>query len=311
MLYADADERLSERLSRTPEGFVIARDAVLARTGQQEYHASELPTVQADADGWVVINRPEHEVFDAASLGSYVGKPIVLLHPDEEVHAGNVRELTIGTVLNARRGEGDDSDCVVGDLMFYDRHAIDLILRGSHRSLSAGYDASYTPRGAGIADQRGIRVNHLALLPNGEARCGDRCRVRDARSKETSMKRTRDQAGGYREGGAEVRADYRASFGSRGERTEGGLDPGGEVGPVVVAVLPGPATAYGILTDDQGRTVLVKHSNIEGAEDRGRRLTRPDTFVADARQRVAAEQERNRAWADSISAFWKKQAAHG
>jgi hypothetical protein len=124
----------------------------------------------------------------------------------------------------------------------------------------------------------------------------------------------RDQATGNREGGSGVRADYTASFGSRGEHSEMGDDPGGEVGPVVVAVLPGPVTAYGILTDETGRTVLVRHSDIDGQHDPGRALT--GSFTSDAqrfrliaRKRAKDEQRHNKEWAQNISNFWKRQQA--
>jgi hypothetical protein len=181
--YADAEKRLSERLTLTPEGFLHARNAVLARTGEQEYHVTEVPTLDADSNGWIVVTRPEHEVFDPRSLASFVGRPIVLEHPDDEgfVHPENVRQLQIGTVLNARRGDGDLRDCVVGDLMFTDKRAIELIRRGAYRSLSAGYDAQYTQHSPGRAEQRSIRINHLALLRNGSGRRGDKCAVLDRR----------------------------------------------------------------------------------------------------------------------------------
>jgi hypothetical protein len=181
-VYADADTELSPRQTLTAEGFLIARDAVLARCGEQEYHDSEIPDVDADSNGWIIVDRPESEVFDPASLRSYVGKPVVLNHPDDGaafVHPDNVRDLQIGSVLAARRGEGEYRDCVVGDLMFTNKPAIDLIRKGTYRSLSAGYDTTYTQSAPGRATQHRIRVNHVALLPTGTARCGDRCRVRD------------------------------------------------------------------------------------------------------------------------------------
>jgi hypothetical protein len=185
-VYADADTELSRRLTLTAEGFLVCRDAVFARTGQQEYFTAEVPTLQPDANGWIIVNRPEREVFDPGSLKSFVGKPVVLQHPDGEdmfVHPENVRRLQIGTVLNARRGEGEFRNNVVGDIMVTNGPAIDLIRRGTHRSLSVGYDASYRQHIAGFADQHSIRVNHIALLPTGEARCGDQCRVLDRRAK--------------------------------------------------------------------------------------------------------------------------------
>jgi hypothetical protein len=105
----------------------------------------------------------------------------VLSHPDDFVRPDNIRELQIGHIITAGRGEGENSDCVVGDLMFTDQHAIDLIRRGTHRSLSVGYGASYVPNGRGRARQTDIVVNHLALLENGGARCGDRCVIQDAK----------------------------------------------------------------------------------------------------------------------------------
>jgi hypothetical protein len=73
------------------------------------------------------------------------------------VHPENVRQLQIGTVLNARRGEGNLRECVVGGLMITNRPAIDLSRRGTHRSLSAGYNASYEQREPGCATQNRIR----------------------------------------------------------------------------------------------------------------------------------------------------------
>jgi hypothetical protein len=178
----EVDTELSPRMTLTAEGFLVCRDAVLARAGEQEYHAVEIPTLDPDQNGWIIVTRPEREVFDPASLRSYVGKPVVLMHPEGEdqlVHPENVSRLQVGTVLNARRGEGEYRHCVVGDLMFTNRPAIDLIRRGTHRSLSAGYDAEYSQREPGRAVQNRIRINHVALLPNGQARCGPLCQVRD------------------------------------------------------------------------------------------------------------------------------------
>jgi hypothetical protein len=113
----------------TAEGFLVCRDAVLARCGEQEYHGSEVPILDADVNGWVIVTRPEREVLDPASLKSYAGKPVVLSHPEGEdafVHSDNIRHLQIGTVLNARRGEGNLRDCVVGDLMITNRPRVGM-----------------------------------------------------------------------------------------------------------------------------------------------------------------------------------------
>jgi hypothetical protein len=120
---------------------------------------------------------------------------------------------------------------------------------------------------------------------------------------------TKDAAGNsvFREGREEVRRDYvEARRPPHVGKIGGGDYPSG---PEIVAVLEGPATAYSILTDEQGRTVLVRHSRIGGQHDPGKTVTGGASFIADARRRAAAEQKRNKEWAAGISDFWKKQQA--
>jgi hypothetical protein len=93
----DADTELSPRMTPSVEGFLVCRDAMLARCGEQEYFGAEIQAVQADANGWIIVSRPESEVFDPASLRSYVGEPVVLSHhegEDQLVHSRPTRILT-------------------------------------------------------------------------------------------------------------------------------------------------------------------------------------------------------------------------
>jgi hypothetical protein len=50
----------------TPEHFLVAKDAVLARCGEQIYAAHEVPTVEPDKDGMVIVTREPGEVICAA-----------------------------------------------------------------------------------------------------------------------------------------------------------------------------------------------------------------------------------------------------
>jgi hypothetical protein len=185
------DQQISARLSRTPEGFLIARDAVLARTGLQEYHHAEIvdPNIEPDEHGIITVHRSADEVFAPRSLASFTGKPVTVGHPDDYVNGGNYRQHAVGHVMSARRGEGENEDTVTGDLFISDARAADAVLSGTHRALSVGYSASYRPMGCGRASQHDIVANHVALLPNGGARCGDRCVVRDSKPRETVMSR--------------------------------------------------------------------------------------------------------------------------
>lgn len=88
----------------TEEGYLIVPGNI-ARTGVQDYRAYELGL---DADGMdpmkvIRLHRPPEEVFDAASMASFDGKPVVLGHPDEPVTSENWSGLAVGEVIEIRR----------------------------------------------------------------------------------------------------------------------------------------------------------------------------------------------------------------
>src|SRR5277367_6029493 len=116
-------ERLSQRQGLTPDGFLIVTDTVIARCGDQVYHAMEVPLEPGD-DGLVRVARDATEVFRDEAMASFEGKAITDDHPDEEVTPKNFRRLAIGHVQHVRRGVGADSDCLVADLVFTDADAI-------------------------------------------------------------------------------------------------------------------------------------------------------------------------------------------
>jgi hypothetical protein len=117
-------------------------------------------------------------------------------------------------------------------------------------------------------------------------------------------------AAGYREGGNEVRRDYRESLATgQGERSEMGRDPSTNVGPRRILKLDGPASAYQIVSSANGETWLCFSGKIDGAEEPGRANT-GNRFINDARERVQREQAANRRYAAAISDFWKKQSGH-
>src|SRR5580658_10126329 len=98
--------RISEHLSRTPEGFLLALGCCLGRTGWQQYSVGDLPQDQAeklgvdisDPHAMIDLYRPAEEVFRPACLASLNGKAITLSHPEEFVVATNSREHTRGHV---------------------------------------------------------------------------------------------------------------------------------------------------------------------------------------------------------------------
>jgi hypothetical protein len=122
-------------------------------------------------------------VFDAVTIASAQGKPVVNEHPMDhdglrcDVDISNWRDLAIGTILNARQGTGLDNDVLVADLLITDKDAIDLITKVGKRELSCGYDADYLQLAPGLGKQTNIRINHVALVDQG--RCGPRCGIGD------------------------------------------------------------------------------------------------------------------------------------
>lgn len=165
----------------TPEGFLICTGVPIARTGEYEYFASEgmSPGIKPDASGRIISRREPADVFAPAALASFEGKPVTLGHPDvDEVTPDDWRQYAVGHVTNVRRGEGDDADKVIADLVISDAAAIDAINCGL-REVSCGYDVTVEQVEPGVERQTHIRGNHVALVDAGRA--GPECAIRDSK----------------------------------------------------------------------------------------------------------------------------------
>ena len=171
-------EQLSEHIGETPEGFLLCRDVPLTRTGVFEYTASEVP-VEASLDGMVKIQRDEDEVFAQNTIASFEGKPVTINHPEGMVTPENWSELAHGIVQNVRRGQGEMSDLLLGDLLITTEKGIELVKSGL-REVSCGYDAQYEQIEKGKGRQKEIIGNHIALVTKGRA--GGRCAIQDGKT---------------------------------------------------------------------------------------------------------------------------------
>lgn len=179
MLFADA--LTLDAPKRTKDGYLAGR-ARVARTGLYDYAGHEVDPENAHGlrDKAVVkVFRPGDEVFDKASLASFVGKPITNDHPHDAVTADNWRKHARGTVMGAVR----DGEYVGFDYLITDKATIADVEAGK-RGLSNGYavDLDFTPGThdgvAYDAVQRAIRGNHLAIVDKGRA--GSNCCLTDA-----------------------------------------------------------------------------------------------------------------------------------
>lgn len=175
--------KLSDNLAETPEGYLLALNVLIGRTGEMEYGHGETP-LDAGPDGKVLISRDADELFSDEAIASFQGKPLTIQHPEEFVTPDNWSELTKGIMQNVRRGSGSNNQDLVCDLLITDGETISLVKNGL-RELSCGYEAEYIETGVGVGKQTRIRGNHLALVEQGRA--GSEYAVRDHKGAE-SMK---------------------------------------------------------------------------------------------------------------------------
>jgi hypothetical protein len=171
-------EQLGPRQSKTPEGFLLCEEVPIARVGLMLYGPKETP-INVGRDGIARVTRDAAALFHDDTIASFNGKSVVNEHPPVDVRPDNWKTLTIGTVLNPRRGTNDDSDVILADLLITDASAIRDIEAGK-REVSAGYEADYEQTGEGTGTQTNIIGNHVALVQRG--RCGPRCAIGDHQS---------------------------------------------------------------------------------------------------------------------------------
>lgn len=185
------ETRLGETRYRLADGSLLCKDVPIARTGTQAYSAKDLPNLKPNAVGEIIVRRSPEQVFAPATLASFEGMSITVLHPEDEegnvrlVNPQNWKELSVGHLQNIRRGTGDQSDLMLADLIVKDEYAIQLIEDGL-RQVSCGYDAEYEQTEPGKADQVDITGNHVALVPKGRA--GNRCAIGDRDTMATQKK---------------------------------------------------------------------------------------------------------------------------
>ena len=184
--------RLGRTQSLTPEGYLIIRDVPVARLGEMVYAAKELPWLVPGRDGTIRVQVTDQVLFHPDTLASFNGKPIADGHPEDLVGPENIREHSVGNMLNPRRGEGNDSDKFLADLLVTHAEGIKALReRGPDgqeiglREVSLGYDADYEQSEPGRAVRTKMVGNHVAINVHG--RCGPACAIGDNAMKHSLM----------------------------------------------------------------------------------------------------------------------------
>ncbi len=174
---------------RNSAGVLIA-PASLSRTGVQTYKRPDGTEFRE--------YRPESEVFAPAALESLRSAPVTIGHPSGDVTVDTLDALTVGLASDRdpTKTQRDGQSWLDTTLAISKRSTIAAAERGDLVEISLGYDADVDPtpgvtpsgeRYDGV--QRNIRVNHVALLPAGQARAGRQARLRLDGAEETCYER--------------------------------------------------------------------------------------------------------------------------
>lgn len=154
--------------------------AYIGKAGVQVYQYDDGSTVRE--------YRPPEEVFSPASLATWPGLALTILHPSEPVSPSNWSTLAKGHVADDPRKDGV---FLAVDVVVKDQAALDGVSKGELVELSCGYfcqldfTPGVTPEGEEYdAIQRQIVGNHVALGPEGWGRAGSDVKVYAGDSKD-------------------------------------------------------------------------------------------------------------------------------
>ena len=158
--------KLSPNKMITSNGYLICTNAVLARTGKQQYLKSEIYD-DCDEDEIIEIDRKPEQVFADATISSFENVPLTCEHPYENVTPENYKEYSVGYVRDVRKGKYNNQDVLLGTLVVTDPQCIQDIQNGYRTELSCGYDCDISE--GKNPQQINIRGNHVALCEQGRA----------------------------------------------------------------------------------------------------------------------------------------------
>jgi len=170
---------------RTRDGYLTVSARVARADNIQIYSGAEVGKPEMPS---VRVYRPSAEVFSADTMQSFAHRPVTLGHPANTVTADTWRDVAKGW------SDGEvvrDGEFVRVSMLLADAEAIKSVEDGT-RELSMGYDctldwtAGVAPSGEAYdAVQRGIRSNHIAVVP--KARGGAELRIGDSAGKDLHM----------------------------------------------------------------------------------------------------------------------------
>ena len=158
--------KLSPNKMITSNGYLVCSNAILARTGKQQYLKSEIYE-DSDDDEIIEVDRKPEQVFADATIASFENVPLTCEHPYENVTPENYKEYSVGYVRDVHKGKFNNQNVLMGTLVVTDPQCIQDIQNGYRTELSCGYDCDISE--GKNPQQINIRGNHVALCEQGRA----------------------------------------------------------------------------------------------------------------------------------------------
>ena len=165
-------EQISENMIKTPEGYLVCLNVVIATPDPMEYNNSDVG-LETDSER-VMISNPWDELSSPSTIASFEAKPVTAGHPEEKLlDADSATFETVGLCVNVRTD--NENKVIIADLVIISNEAINAISNGI-KEVSCGYSSvSIADNGDGTGERIGIIGNHVAIVPKG--RCGSQCSI--------------------------------------------------------------------------------------------------------------------------------------
>ena len=175
-------------MGETRDGYLVCRNAVIARTGFHTYYAREMEPEHLQREG-VTVTSPDDELelyrspddlFSPECMASWESLPVTDNHPYKFVDITTHSTLSKGHVRNVRRGDEPLSDGnypLLADLIITDSTLRQAIESKSKRELSGGYTYDLKMID-GVLSYTQTRGNHVAVVD--KARAGRLVKVYDS-----------------------------------------------------------------------------------------------------------------------------------
>lgn len=175
--------------SKTSEGYLVIEANRIARSGILLYKAVELGLTDQDPMKTIRVFRDESILFNPITMDTFKNKPVTLNHPPVLLDNNNVTKYQVGF---SKEDVRQDNEFLTISMVVQDKKAIDAIESGTHKEISAGYNAeiNFDKTDTYDATMDTVSGNHIALVERG--RNGREVKVSDHEPKTQTRGKSMD-----------------------------------------------------------------------------------------------------------------------